>query len=224
MPPGTRSLYQTTATVLSVSCAVVVTAAVVAREIRDWRADQTHPEPTAVADFPQLASEGHRAGPAQALVTVVEFVDFECGACRHFAEKVIGPLQDEFPEDVAIVTRHWPLPSHRFAMAAARAGICAGEQGRFEAMRSTLFHLQDSIGLKTWAEMAVIAGITDTTAFNACTKSATVGEWIDRDIATVKQLGGRGTPTVLVNGNLYHHMPDLAELRAALRSARKLMK
>ncbi|HEY3668880.1 MAG TPA: thioredoxin domain-containing protein, partial [Polyangiaceae bacterium] len=50
-------------------------------------------------------------GPADALVTVVEFSDFECPFCRQ-AEPTLHQLLERFPKDVRLVWKNYPLPQH----------------------------------------------------------------------------------------------------------------
>jgi protein-disulfide isomerase len=47
-------------------------------------------------------------------------------------------------KQVSLIYIHFPLTGHRFAMPAARAAECAGNQGRFQAMYDQLFDGQDS--------------------------------------------------------------------------------
>jgi protein-disulfide isomerase len=141
-------------------------------------------------------------------VTIVEFGDFECPACRVFAVKVVPAILRHFPAQVAILFRNWPLPQHRFAYLAARAAECAGEQGKFEPLHDLLYSKQDSIGLKSFASFARESGVGDTVAFQACLVRAAPVPAIEADVAEAHRIHSPGTPTIVVNGLMVQGAAD----------------
>jgi len=103
--------------VLVVTSAVAVAVATVKREF--FEAPLMGPaggarEPTVVEDWQEFSTIGHRTGPLHAAVTVLEFADFECPACRRLATGGLAGVKAEVGTDVAVVFRHWPLTYHRF--------------------------------------------------------------------------------------------------------------
>ena len=66
-----------------------------------------------------------------------------------------------------------------------------------------------------------IAGLSDPAEFEACVSRSDSLAVISEDIATVRRLGGRGTPTVIVNGQLLNGVPDSAGLAAIVRRLRR---
>lgn len=211
--------------VLAVGCALVVTALVVKRElssnasfrprsIRDY-------EPMEVTEWEELTASGRRIGPDSALLTIVEFGDFQCPGCRQFQISALEPLQQAHPDEVAVVFHHWPLPYHKAAYQGARIAECAGAQGRFAEMVSALYHWQDSLGHAAPTFFAAKAQIGDVPAFDACAAASDSLETVSAGIARALQLGGIGTPTLVVNGQLLRYVPDSAGLVAILRQARK---
>src|SRR5690606_11212295 len=72
----------------------------------------------------------HILGPADAPLTVVEYLDYECPFCAR-ATGVIHELRERFGDDLRYVVRHLPLPDmHPHAEQAAVAAEAAAEQGR----------------------------------------------------------------------------------------------
>jgi protein-disulfide isomerase len=210
-----RNLAGNVATTLAVASAVVVAGLAARRELfvgnaADPRKGATAPTP--VRDWTKYASGGHRIGPVNAQVTIVEFADFECPFCARFARSALRGIRTKFPNQVAIVFRHWPLPYHRFAMPAARAAECAAAQDRFEAFHDLLYIKQDSLGLKSFGDLARESGIPNGFAFDRCYANTERIAAIDNDVAAVHALGGLGTPTVLINGFLYPVAPDSTTL------------
>jgi protein-disulfide isomerase len=194
MKPG--EAVQQTFMVVAVTCAVVITALRVRDALRPApAAAQRGPastDPVPVPDWQQYAAVGHRMGPANAPVTIIEFADFECPVCRKFELGALRYIRNRYPNDVQVVFRHWPLPYHRFAYPAARAAECAGAQGKFEAYHDLLYEKQDSLGLKSFDSFARDAGVADLTVFATCDTATLPVAVIARDSAAARRIGGRG--------------------------------
>ena len=214
--------------VVMVLCTITITIVILRREILAPRASSPPTPAVRVNDWPELVSRGHRIGPEDAAVTLVTFSDFECPTCAYLAtqefprlrEKYPGsvalvyrhwpltrhrfayPAARKYPGSVALVYRHWPLTRHRFAYPAARAAECAAQQGRFEAFHDVVYAQQDFIGVKTFAEMASEADVPDLHLFETCASNTEPVPSIEADIAKAIELGGTGTPTLVVNGLL----------------------
>ena len=78
-------------------------------------------------------------GSAQAKVTIVEFSDFQCPACRQ-AEVAIKQILADYPQEVRLVYRHLPLTQiHQQAMAAAELAEAAAAQEKFWQIPYLLF-------------------------------------------------------------------------------------
>lgn len=168
----------------------------------------------------QFQSAGRRLGGAQPLLTVVEFGDYECPACRMFHVETVEPLLREYPQDLAVIYRHTPIPGHRFAYPAARAAECAAHQDRFAEYHDLLFQKQDSIGLKDWESFAAEAGVSDSLAFAACVRNTDLVPEIEADLEAGRQAEARGTPTVIVAGKKYPGVVTYRDLKALLDSVR----
>jgi len=195
-----RTHLSTVSNVVLTLCALFVTGLVVRREFFPSSPDPV-PETRSVADWRKYTEFGNRIGPADALVTIVEFSDFQCPACR----AAFGRLQNvrsKYPDQVAILYRHLPLPNHPHALGAARASNCAAEQGRFEAYHDALFTNQQAIGEVSWAQFADSAAVADKAAFARCLEQPQTQLAIQRDQDAAKQLGIRATPTLLINDRL----------------------
>lgn len=221
---STSGLGQKLVVGIAITCAVVMTGLTVRRELFPAaRAVNASPplEPTEVKDWAKYTSTGHRFGRADAPVTILEFADFECPACRTFTNKLLKSVRERYPDDVSVLFRHWPLSYHRFALPSARAAECAGEQGRFEAFHDALYARQDSLGLRSFEQFARDAGVADLVAFTACNTKTDALASVAADTVAVREIGGRGTPTILVNGLLLPGVPDSARLDGYIQDALK---
>lgn len=158
--------------------------------------------PRRVDDWSRVRRGGHRMGPADSPVSIVVFSDFQCPFCGRFALEAMPQLERQFAGRLAIIYRHWPLSNHEWAYDAARAAECAARVGKFREFHDALFRGQSEIGSTSFSAFAESAGISDIAAFDRCASSKSTDAAIDADIAEAKRVGGRGTPTIVVNGLL----------------------
>jgi protein-disulfide isomerase len=176
---------------------------------------------TTVADLavPVDPDRDHIRGPRRnALVTLVEYGDFECPFCG-LAEPAVRELIREYGE-LRFVFRHLPLTDvHPHAQLAAEASEAAALQGKFWEMHDTLMAHQDELTSGDLVRYARDLGL-DVEAFIADLRrhagAARIAEDVDSaDVATVS-----GTPTFFVNGIRYYGSLDLAGLTEAVRAAK----
>ena len=215
-----RERMERTATAVLTLCAVGMTLMVARREFWPRRTGGQAPNATTlVANWPTVASEGHRIGPESALVTLVEFADFQCPVCGTFARGALRGARARYGDSLAVVLRHWPLPYHPLAYPAARAAECAGAQGRYTEYSDALFAHQDSLGVKSFAAFAADAGVPDLKRFTACGSLSNKIADVERDTKAALALKGRGTPTVIINGEMLTGVPDSTQLDDLIRKA-----
>lgn len=216
----TPKLSQVTSAMLTV-CALVVTGLLVRRELVERAAGPRTETSSQLeeAHWQRVAMGGHRLGPQTATVVVVEFGDFECPACRRFNRGALRAAMANYPHDIALVFRHWPLEYHKQAYPAALAAECAGQQGRFESAFDVLYEKQDSLGSIPWREYARRSGVPDLEAFDACLGQPEANDAIQGDIELAAELRADGTPTILVNGTLLEGVPDSSTFDRLLRGA-----
>lgn len=71
------------------------------------------------------------ASQATRAITMVEYGDFQCPACKAYHPLVLDLLK-AYPEQLKLIFKNYPLTAvHRNAMAAAIAAEAAGKQGKF---------------------------------------------------------------------------------------------
>jgi hypothetical protein len=79
-----------------------------------------------------IHTDVHPSTSQNALVTVTEYADLQCPACRSAHATLVQPLIAKYGTKIAYDYRHFPLTSiHRYAMEAAEASECAADQGKF---------------------------------------------------------------------------------------------
>lgn len=153
-----------------------------------------------VSGWEELAAGRNRTGPADASVTIVEFADFQCPACRYYNLGYVRSLLERFPDDVALVHRHLPLGGHEHAYPAARAAECAADQNAFRRFAGLLYAKQDSLGIKAFEDFAAESGVVDISAFRECVSHSERVAAVDADIELAERIKADGTPTFVING------------------------
>ncbi len=169
-------------------------------------------------DPPVDVGRDHVKGPADAPLTLVEYLDFECPFCARVSG-VGEELKAHFGTDLRYVVRHLPLPVHPHAEQAAHAAEAAARQGRFWELHEVLFSHQDQLELEDLAGYASELGM-DVEQFLRDMEDPEVGRHVAADVASAEDSGVRGTPTFFV-GDVRHEGPhDAKTLIAALERLR----
>lgn len=154
-------------------------------------------------------------GPADALVTVVEFADFECGFCAR-SVALQKQMMGEFPGRIRWVFKHFPLQSHPAAELAAVASLAAQQQGAFWDYHDLLFANRKQLSRKDLIAYAARLGL-DTAAFEKALDSEALKKVVEADKALAQSLGVNGTPTFFINGRKHVGSFSYRRLRALIR-------
>lgn len=145
-----------------------------------------------------VAAIGPTKGPADAKITLVEFSDFECPACGA-AQPELAKLVAKYPNDVRLVFRHFPLPRHEFARAAAVAAIFAAEKGRFWELADLLFARQEGLSFANIQAMVKEVGL-DPAGLAQPDAETKLAAMVEADIKAGEAAVVNSTPTIYVNG------------------------
>lgn len=183
------------------------------------------PQPGANISMPPLTASDWQEGPSTApgaspaLLTLVEYSDFQCPACALYYP-LVKRLKGEYASTTIFVYRHFPLPQHLDAKLASYAAEAAGMQGKFFEMHDILFEKQKEWGIDTKvlptdpSEMtpamrsvlepkligyAKALGL-DIAKFTLDMASKEVAERIEKATTEAKQIGVPATPTFFLNG------------------------
>lgn len=135
---------------------------------------------------------GPRLDHALVDIRLVEFVDYECRICR-LQHQVLTELIDS-NRIAGIAVRHYPLAVYRRSEAAARASICAEQQGRFREMHHQLYTTSEWISDANWVREASTAGVPDLRAFAVCLDDGATQQRLARDVELARSIGVGATP------------------------------
>jgi len=137
-------------------------------------------------------------GAKDALVTIVEYADFQCPFCAR-VESTLDQILKEYPGKVRVAWHNLPLPFHEKAKPAALAAMAAHQQGKFWEMHDLLFKNQLNLGAEEIAGYAETIGLT-MTRFKAALTDERIAKAIDAEAAAGGKIGARGTPAFFING------------------------
>lgn len=175
-----------------------------------------------------IKENSHQTSPG-ASVTIVEFGDYRCPACKaSFPE--MKKIVDEYKEKVNFVFRHFAfLPdsvtnqSPNASTLAANAAECAADQGKFWEMHDWLYENQpdeskiEMYNIDNLTKNAVTLGM-DEAKFKKCLQDKTFDNVVKADYADGQLAGVSGTPSFYINGKYLPGVPMYEDLKSAIES------
>lgn len=178
-------------------------------------------EPPPVLDDPvKISTAGDPVrGPANARVTIVEFSDFQCPFCSKAVAETKA-LMRQFPNDVKLVFKQFPLDDHAQAEFGAEAALAAQAQGKFWEMHDLLYGGYPDLsratvmayGRKLGLDMKRFTTELDTHKYKARVHAEEQeGETVD--VA--------GTPTFFIDGKKFNDTFDVATVAPLIRKELK---
>jgi protein-disulfide isomerase len=108
---------------------------------------------------------------------------------------------EQYPQQVKLVFKHFPLRSHSFAYKAAQATMAAEKQGKFWEFHDLLFKNYNRINDQKITEIMTELNL-DADQFQRAMQDPAIKARIDADLRNGNTAGVRGTPTVFINGKL----------------------
>jgi protein-disulfide isomerase len=140
-------------------------------------------------------------GSSDALVTIVEFSEFECPYCGVYSRDTFPQIDEAYIKTgkVKYVFRDFPLSFHEHAQKAAEAAGCAGEQGKFWEYHDKLFANQSALTVDNLKQYAKDLGL-DTAKFDQCLDSGVRAAEVAKDVADAQNYRVSSTPTFFING------------------------
>ena len=164
-----------------------------------------------------LHNQPHPQTSANAAVTVIEYADLQCPACKAAHTTIVKPLIEKYGTQIRYEFRHLPLSSiHRFAIDAAEAAECAADQGKFWEFVDIVYERQDTLSREALTEWGNELEL-DMDLFGRCRDSHIKRDAIIASYDEGRGKGVTGTPTFFVNGTRVES--DLAAISKAIDDA-----
>ena len=143
-------------------------------------------------------------GPSDAPVTIVEFLDPECEACRAMYPEIKN-IMKEYNGKIRLVVRY--MPFHQNSMLAANSLEAARDQGKYWEALELLFKTQPEWGDHANPQPEKIEQFMNRLSLDMNSFRKTVREkkhsWkVEKDLEVGEKLGVRVTPTFFINGKI----------------------
>ncbi|MGO9451418.1 MAG: DsbA family protein [Candidatus Binataceae bacterium] len=144
-------------------------------------------------------------GPPDALITIIEFADFECPFCAHAFGEIETLTNTTYKGKIRLIFKDYPLNGHVWARTAAIAAECARLQNpnAFWDFARYFYTNQGQINpgnilQKVDAEVAKLG--LDDAALKACMATPAAAERVTQDEMDGNAVHVSSTPTFFVNG------------------------
>jgi protein-disulfide isomerase len=155
----------------------------------------------------QQRANGPARGPADAALTIYEFGDLQCPACKR-AQPTIEKLLTDVPT-ARLVFQQFPLVQlHKWAMLAAKYGLCVARQNNdaYWKFVDTVYDHQDELQSQSeeqvapkLKEYAAAAGVNADQA-EKCTSDPAIAVKINDSMILGRDMDVTGTPTLFIGG------------------------
>lgn len=161
-------------------------------------------------------------GNSSSGVVLTEYSDFQCPACGAYYP-ILKQLKSELGDQFLFVYRHFPLPQHQNAPAAAVAAEAAGTLGKFWEMHDQIFERQTdwssaSDPRSLFADYAVGIGL-DREAFLREFNVREHSSDVDSDYGRGRRAGVNSTPTFFLNGEKIGNPKSFDEFKTIIQNA-----
>ena len=150
-------------------------------------------------------------GNTSGRVTVVEFVDYECPHCKH-AQTLMRQVVEEYPNDVKMYFKHFPLSSHANARLAAEGAVAAHKQGKFWQFNEKVWANSENLTPAVLEKAAKEVGL-DVARWRTDIDSDAIKSQVQADKSEGNDLGVLATPSIYINGRKYEDPLEIASFR-----------
>jgi protein-disulfide isomerase len=157
---------------------------------------------------PVDAKQDHIRGDSSAVVSLIEYTDFECPFCKQF-HGTPKALMDRYGGKLNWVIRNYPLPFHdpaarKEALAAECIARLSGNEAYWKYADAVFANTKSNGGGlpddKSVEKLAESVGI-QTAALSKCMNEEATIKRVEQDIADGNVAGVNGTPTTVVRNN-----------------------
>ena len=156
-------------------------------------------------------SEAPSKGATKGRVTVVEFADYTCDHCKQ-AQALIPTLLAEYPKDVTLYFKHFPLGGSTGGLNAALGAVGAQRQGKFWQFSDKVWEHSPQLTPFLLESIAMEIGL-DYSRWYADLTLDEVRSHVLRDRTEARTLEIQRTPAFFINGRRFCDEVDLPNLR-----------
>lgn len=189
-----------------------------ALDARESAADEARIAAAIEANRAALERDGHSyvAGNPDADITVVEFFDYRCPACKMASDDVRRMIETR--DDVRVVFKEFPILGPDSTLA-SRAAIAAIPMGGYLEFHFAMLANEGPLDRARILEIAREVGL-DSARLERAMDSAKVAEIIDANYALAREIGVTGTPAFIIGNKLIPGAAPLEEIERVIAAER----
>ena len=110
-------------------------------------------------------------------------------------------MLEQYPQDVKLIFKNYPLAYHAFSRKAALAAAAAQRQGKFWEYHDLIFENYQHLDDQKFREMARELNLDMEKFAKDLNDPATILR-VDKDVQLGRSVGVKGTPTIFINGSI----------------------
>ena len=110
-------------------------------------------------------------------------------------------MLEQYPQDVKLIFKNYPLTYHAFSRKAALAAAAAHRQGRFWEYHDRIFENYQHLDDQKFREIARDLNL-DMEKFEKDMNDPATILRVDKDVQLGHIVGVKGTPTIFINGSI----------------------
>lgn len=162
-------------------------------------------------------SDSPIAGNPNGDVTIVEFMDYQCGYCK----RVYSVVKSVVAADgkVKIIYKDLPILGEGSRIA-AYAALAAARQNKYLALHNALMEFRGPLDRARILDVAASVGI-DVPQLEKDLEAPEIKQIIERNLALASALGVRGTPAFVIGKQFVPGAVDADTLKKLIADARK---
>lgn len=179
--------------------------------------------PTVSDNISEVFSDDVVKGNPQAKAILIEYADFQCGACKSMHERyklIWRVVQD----DLLVVYRHYPLSHYTHSRMASRYSEAMHLQNKFWPFHDLVYdHQSEWSDLSSSAAEAMFQNFVmqaggDLEQVKKDLQDSAIDRKIDRDMEMGNRSDLTGTPTLILNGRKIDIPVDLSKFVSEIKA------
>lgn len=149
-------------------------------------------------------------------VTVIEFIDYNCGYCKRALKTVVDAVADD--TEIRVIYKEMPIlsPASIFAAKAAMASI---KQNRYQEFHTALLSTKEKLDEEKIMEIAASVSI-DTKKLATDMKDPAYQEGIDKNKTMARELEIRGTPGFIIGDEVIQGAISVEDIQGYIQKVR----
>jgi protein-disulfide isomerase len=154
-------------------------------------------------------------------VTIVEFLDYNCGFCKSVQSAVDAVMKSD--GKIRLVNKELPVVGGESSVLAARAALAAARQGKYDALHDRLMQAKTRVDMAAIEREAAAAGL-DLARLKRDMDDAAIKRQIEDNLELSRAVGVTGTPAFIIGGKLVPGAVSEATLKKLVADARLAQK